>query len=73
MAKAFSKAGLAVAALAAVIVTKAVKAFAAFDTSMRNVFTLLPKMTEQGFNAMKDAVLDMSAALPATAEELGAG
>ena len=63
---------LVITGLAAVVAIKAVSAFMKFDTVMRNVFTLLPEMTQKGFQAMSDAVLELSKRLPKTPEDLGA-
>ena len=71
MARQFAMAGAAVGAAVVGMVAKATKEFANFETSMRNVWTLLP-IGEAAFKDLSAQVLEMSKALPQSPEELGA-
>jgi TP901 family phage tail tape measure protein len=71
MTRKFLMAGAAIGAAVAGMVAKATKEFANFETSMRNVWTLLP-IGEQAFQELSNQVLEMSKSLPQTPEELGA-
>ncbi len=61
----------AIATAAVALGTKAVKTFAEFETSMRNVWTLIP-IGKNAFDDLSESVLQMSKSLPQSPEELGA-
>lgn len=70
--KKIAMAAIAITAALVGMAKKALEAFERFDVAMRNVWTLLPKVAEQGFRDLGDAVLEMSKTLPMSPEELGA-
>ena len=74
MGKAVTKAAKAAAIAAAAAVTafavSAVKDFVAFDTGMREVFTLMPELSLEAKDAMMEDVLELSEAIAVVPEEV---
>jgi TP901 family phage tail tape measure protein len=62
--------GTALVAAAGAFAVSSVKAFAAFETQMNEVFTLLPDISEQAMDAMSDQVKDFSKEFGVLPEEV---
>jgi len=71
MGAALKQTAIALATVTAAVTVATVKAFADFDTAMRNVWTLLPVGKSQ-IDELAKSVENLSKVLPQSAEEMGA-